>query len=108
MYCVSPHPHPQDGKFFPVKSIAMQLFVLENRIIIGDIRKRTLLSSADCMMNRKILFHWLYKKLYTYNAFIPEEDDYDDDNDNQPEELATILKHQRHATRLYIFLLASK
>ena len=60
------------------------------------------------MMNLKILYHWLYKKLYTYNVFIPEEDDYDDDDNQQPEELATVVKHQRYATRLYIFLLASE
>ena len=41
--------------------------------------------------------------VYTYNVFIPEEDDYVDNQ--QPEEAATAVKRQRYATRLYLFLL---
>ena len=59
------------------------------------------------MMNLKTLFHWLYQKIYTYNVFIPHEDDYDD-HDNEPEEVVTALRRQRYTTRLYILLLVSK
>ncbi|UJR22661.1 hypothetical protein I4U23_025700 [Adineta vaga] len=50
----------------------------------------------------KTLFHWLYKKIYTYNVFIPEENDYDD----EIQDPTIVLRHQRYASRLYIVLLA--
>lgn len=42
-----------------------------------------------------------------YNLFMSEEDGYDDDDD-QKEDSATQLKHQKYSTWLYISLLTSK
>ena len=58
-------------------------------------------------MNLKTLCRSLYKKMYTYNVFIPEEDDYDGYTD-EGEEPTTILKRQRYATRLYLLLLVGE
>jgi hypothetical protein len=57
------------------------------------------------MMNLKTLVQWLYRRIYNYNVFIPEEDDYDD---NEVEEPADALRRQRYTTRLYILLLVGK
>jgi hypothetical protein len=43
----------------------------------------------------------------TYNAFIPEENDYNDDND-EVKDPTTVLKHQKRSTWLYILLLICK
>lgn len=57
-------------------------------------------------MNLKNIFKWIYKKIFDYNLFMLEEDDYDDDDDlNGP---ATVLRHQKYKTWLYVGLLAGK
>lgn len=50
---------------------------------------------------------WLHNWTHNYNLFIPDENDYDDENDQSPDS-ATTVRHQRYATRLYIPLLIGK
>jgi len=59
------------------------------------------------MMNPKGLFLWFYEQIRNYNTFMPEENQYDD-NDAEPEDPAMVLKHQKYTTRLYILLLMGK
>ena len=59
-------------------------------------------------MNIKSLFISLLKYIYNYNLFIPDEDDYDDDDSDEIRDPAIILKHQLYSTRLYIPLFISK
>jgi hypothetical protein len=59
------------------------------------------------MMKTKDWLRWLRDHIHTYNLFIPDEDEYDDNNDNLKDP-ATVVKHQRYATRLYVPLLISK
>ncbi|CAF4362973.1 unnamed protein product, partial [Adineta steineri] len=49
-------------------------------------------------MNIKVLIRWLYKKISTYNLFIPEDNE-------QVNHTPITIRHQRYATRLYILLL---
>jgi hypothetical protein len=58
-------------------------------------------------MHARDLFQWFYKFVHSYNLFIPDENDYEDENDEIADP-ATILKKQRYVTRLYVFLLAGK
>lgn len=58
-------------------------------------------------MNFKTVFNWFYKQGCNYNLFLPEENDYDD-NDNEQKDPVMILKHQKYTTRLYVILLMSK
>ena len=50
---------------------------------------------------------WLQNQVRNYNAFIPHEDDYDDDNDGLQDQVIA-AQQQKYATRLYIPLLTSK
>ena len=50
---------------------------------------------------------WFSEKLCNYNVFIPEEDDYEDDDSGSSDPVIT-AKRQRYATRLYILLLIGK
>ncbi|CAF1442578.1 unnamed protein product [Adineta ricciae] len=52
----------------------------------------------------KKLLHWFRERINYYNAFIPDENEYDDTL-NESENQLTIVKHQLYATRLYIPLL---
>ena len=54
-------------------------------------------------MKIKAIFSSLYRRIYEYNLFIPDED-YDDESQDP----TTELKHQRYSTRLYILLLIGK
>ncbi|CAF4177982.1 unnamed protein product, partial [Adineta steineri] len=57
------------------------------------------------MMKLKAIPRWSYKRISNYNLFMKEEDDYDDDDDdNEQNNPATVLKHQKYTTWLYIFL----
>ena len=58
-------------------------------------------------MPAKNFFRWINKWIHDYNLFTPDEDEYDDDND-QTTNPATLLKHQRYATRLYVPLVIGK
>ena len=58
-------------------------------------------------MRIKDFLEWFYQRMHNYNVFIPNENEYDDEND-QPTNPATALRHQRYATRLYVSLLISK
>jgi hypothetical protein len=60
------------------------------------------------MMNLKATFRWFYEKIRNYNLFIPEENDYDDDNDDEATNPTTVLQHQKYSTRLYVLLLMGK
>ncbi|CAF1150669.1 unnamed protein product [Adineta ricciae] len=51
-------------------------------------------------MNLKDLLYWFREHIYYYNAFIPDETDL-----NEEENQVAIVKHQLYATRLYIPLL---
>ncbi|CAF1337876.1 unnamed protein product [Adineta steineri] len=57
------------------------------------------------MMKFKTLTTWLYEKGSNYNLFMLEEHEYDDDNDAVLDP-ATVRKHQKYKTRLYVVLLA--
>ena len=63
-------------------------------------------------MNFKVLFRWFYERVRKYNLFIPEENDYhdddDDNNNDQANDPATIIKHQKYTTWLYILILMGK
>ncbi|CAF1550521.1 unnamed protein product [Adineta steineri] len=54
-------------------------------------------------MKIKDFFDWIENKLKNHNVFIPDEDDYEDEND-EPQDPAIVLKHQLYATRLYTIL----
>ncbi len=58
-------------------------------------------------MNIKALFHWLYGYIINYNLFVSETVVNDNDTDQLQESLV-VLKRQRYATWLYIFLLIGK
>ncbi|CAF4204857.1 unnamed protein product, partial [Adineta steineri] len=54
-------------------------------------------------MNKKSLPIRLLEYIYHYNVFIPDEDDYDDDDlDDKVRDPALTLKQQLYTTRLYI------
>ncbi|UJR18428.1 hypothetical protein I4U23_005333 [Adineta vaga] len=55
-------------------------------------------------MNLKKLAHRFYEKICNYNIFMREENEYNDDNDEQNDP-AIILKQQKYATWLYVLLL---
>lgn len=57
------------------------------------------------MIQPKKISSWLLEKVSAYNLFIPEEDDYADD-DNEVQEPALALQRQTRSTWLYICLLA--
>jgi hypothetical protein len=48
------------------------------------------------------IYEWIYK----YNLFVPEDDEYDDDDEEK--DPMKIIERQQYATRLYIPLLISK
>jgi len=58
-------------------------------------------------MKIKALIQWIDERINTYNVFIPEEDEYDDETD-EPQDPVIVLKHQRYATRLYSILFIGK
>ncbi len=60
------------------------------------------------MMNPKALFYWFYQLGYDYNLFMQEENDYDEDDNDEPRDPATIIKHQKYTTWLYVLLLMGK
>jgi hypothetical protein len=54
-------------------------------------------------MNLKARIQSFLELLQNYNAFAHEEDEYD-----EPTDRATIRKHQKYATRLYVILFIGK
>lgn len=52
----------------------------------------------------------VWDQMLNYNAFTHEGggNDDEDDDDNESRDIATILKHQLYATRLYVILLICK
>jgi hypothetical protein len=58
-------------------------------------------------MKGRDLLCWFGEQTRNYNLFIPNEDEYDDDN-GEPIDAQTIVKYQRYATRLYVPLLIGK
>ena len=52
-------------------------------------------------MNIRNLLQWLHDRIHSYNLFIPDENDYTDEDD-EPLTPATVVSHQRYATRLYL------
>jgi hypothetical protein len=58
-------------------------------------------------MKARDFLRWFEAKISNYNLFIPEEHEHVDNNDEQ-EDPATVTKHQKYATRLYVALLISK
>ena len=55
-------------------------------------------------MNLRSLFDWLYEYLLNYNLF-PTEIGTNDNDANESQESAIVLKRQRYATWLYVVLL---
>ena len=57
-------------------------------------------------MHFKTILLWLYRQLRDYNLFIPEEDDYEDDDDyGVAEDPATVLIKQKYSTWIYVLSL---
>ena len=52
------------------------------------------------------LFQSIYYRLCDYNLFIPSENDYDEEQQQQDPDIT--LRHQKYATRLYLLLLTGK
>lgn len=60
-------------------------------------------------MNVKGWLYWLYERGKNYNLFLPEIEDYqDNENERRENDHQTILKYQKYTTRLYIILLLGK
>jgi hypothetical protein len=57
-------------------------------------------------MKARDFLRWFEAKIGNYNLFIPEEHEHVDKND-ETDDPATVAKHQRYATRLYVVLLTS-
>jgi len=57
-------------------------------------------------MNLKALFHRLFERLCNYNIYVLATNEHPDDD--EPKDPATVLRHQRYATWLYIVLLIGK
>lgn len=60
----------------------------------------------NLMMNLKTFFTWIYMKGSSYNLFMLEDTDYDDDPNVKDPTL--VLKHQKLKTRLYVVFLTGK
>jgi hypothetical protein len=61
------------------------------------------------MMHFKTILFWLYDQLRHYNLFLPEENDYEDDDDyEEAEDPATVLTKQKYTTWVYVLLLMGK
>ena len=60
-----------------------------------------------CKMQSSYFLQWLHGKIHNYNLFVPDENDYDDDDD-ETQDPSIIVKQQKYATRLYIPLFISK
>ena len=58
-------------------------------------------------MNLRDLLRQFCQKLYNYNLFTLEEDDYIDEDDESIDP-AAVVTHQQYATRLYVLLLIRK
>ncbi|CAF1391349.1 unnamed protein product [Adineta ricciae] len=56
------------------------------------------------MINPKVFFIWIYKQVSSYNLFILDQHDYE--NDDTIKDPVIILRKQKYKTRLYIVLLA--
>ncbi|CAF1399842.1 unnamed protein product [Adineta steineri] len=54
-------------------------------------------------MNPKILIPQFFEKIWSYNIYVDDEAE-DDNNDGQVTDQAKVIKHQRYATRLYLGL----
>ena len=54
--------------------------------------------------NVKNGFYWLYEHGKSYNVFVADTDDYDDEE----EDANVVAKYQRYSTRLYVILLFGK
>ena len=59
-------------------------------------------------MNWKARVQRYLKPVLKYNAFAYEEEDEHGDNSGDPRDPATIAKHQRYASRLYVILFVGK
>ncbi|CAF1165707.1 unnamed protein product [Adineta ricciae] len=56
-------------------------------------------------MNPKVVLQWIYQKLISYNLFLLNEDDYeDDDNAHYIQDPRIVLKYQKYKTWLYVIL----
>jgi hypothetical protein len=58
-------------------------------------------------MNARNFLRWFHERIHNYNLFIPDENEYQDQND-EPEDPVIFVQNQRYATRLYVPLLISK
>ncbi|UJR23376.1 hypothetical protein I4U23_026385 [Adineta vaga] len=58
-------------------------------------------------MHVKIIYRWCYEKLRNYNVFIPEENEYDNDDEVEAIDPLVITKLQKYSTWLYILLFLS-
>jgi len=57
-------------------------------------------------MKLTIAFRWFHDKIRSYNLFMTEENDYDDDDEIKNTEI--VIQQQRYTTRLYILMLMCK
>lgn len=56
----------------------------------------------------KVWLSWIYEQIRNYNLFVPEIEEYPDDENEEREDSQIDLQHQKYATRLYIILLSGK
>lgn len=56
------------------------------------------------MMNIRTALQWCEQKIRNYNLFVPDENDYDDD-DEIIIDAAFVVSRQKYATWLYILFL---
>jgi hypothetical protein len=57
-------------------------------------------------MNLRLRMQQIFERMCNYNIFIHEEEEYGDDNERR--DPATVITHQRYATRLYVLILICK
>ena len=60
------------------------------------------------VMESKKIVRWIHEKGRNYNLFVLDENDYHDDDENDAQDPAIVLKQQKYATWLYVLLVFSK
>lgn len=60
-------------------------------------------------MNLKGFVYRVYERVHRYNAFIPDENDYDDvEHEDEAKDPIAVVRQQKYATWLYLVLLVGE